>query len=125
MLNIHLHPFDAQMHAAMHDKCITDERFATDSPLVHMQKLVKYGDSVLFELRIEGFFPEASAFGSPALKGRLYLQLDDESGFYLYNFGMPGTSNVFVYKLKKRLRHRIVYALVAEQGIVAYGIRCI
>ena len=113
------------MYAAMHAECVTNERFATDSPLVHLRKFERYGDGLLFAFQIEGFFPEASTFGPPELKGRLYLQLDDESGFYVYNFGMPGTSNVFVYKLKKRTRHRIAYALVNKKGIVAYGIRCI
>lgn len=120
-----VHLFDKQMNAAMHAGCLNDERFATDSPLVHLQKVEKYGDSLLFSLQIQGFFPEESIFGSPELKGRLYLQLDDESGFYVYNFGMPGKPNVFVYKVRRRTKHRIVYALVTKQGIVAYGVRCI
>lgn len=118
------HRFDQQMRAALHAKCATDERFATESPFLHLQKLKRYGDTGLFALNPQGFFPEASTFGPPERKGRLYLQLDDEAGFYVYNFD-PGAPNVFMYKLKPRTAHRITYALVNQQGVVAYGIRCI
>jgi YD repeat-containing protein len=119
-----IHRFDNDIERAMLSPCKRFNDFLTDAPLIYLAKAERHNGSLLIVLHIDGFFPAGTPHVNPVHTGRLYLQLDDQPGIFIYRFGISNAPNVFMYEFKNGRRHRLIYSLVGTRGSLAYGQYC-